>query len=169
LRFTTADAALRAILWRLWEARPAAVPFADLVTGLPRSPEELAAELLQLYLGDIVMLHRRPPALATTPGPRPCASRLARLQAARGVERVHDLRHRPAEPDPFARYLLPLLDGTRDRAALVEVLMAKASAGEFAVRDSSGPVSDPALARQVLGAWVDDALGRLAKAALLTA
>jgi SAM-dependent methyltransferase len=172
LRFTTDDPALRAAMWRLWQARPAAVTFADLLAAVPPSADaadRLAAELLQLYLGDIVMLHRRPPALVTEPGPRPCASRLARLQAARGDERVHNLRHKPAEPDPFAGYLLPLLDGSRDRAGLVDELAARSAAGEFEVRDNSGPVTDPALARQVLAAWVEDALGRLAKAALLTA
>jgi methyltransferase-like protein len=167
LRFTTSDPALRAVLCRLSESRPAAVPFAELAAVAGRT-DGLAQSLLQLYLGDIVMLHLHPPVLTAQPGPRPTASPLARWQAARGADSIHDLRHRLAKPDPFGRYLLPLLDGTRDRAALVELLAAKSMAGEFEVRDGAGkPATEPDLIRQVLSTWVDDALGRLAKSALL--
>jgi methyltransferase-like protein/SAM-dependent methyltransferase len=177
LRFSTADPGTRAVLRRLWDARPAAVPFADVLAAVHAAapnedglPERLAGAMLQLYLSDIVTLHLYPPTLAPVAGTRPCASRLARFQAAHGAERVHDLRHRAAHPDTFARYLLPLLDGSRDRSALVEVLAARATAGEFEVRDAAGqPATDPALVRQVLAAWVEDALERLAKAALLLA
>jgi SAM-dependent methyltransferase/methyltransferase-like protein len=177
LRFTTSDPAMRAVMRHLWEARPAAVPFTELLAVAKAvAPaeadlaERLAGGLLQLYLGDIVVLHLHPPALAPVAGPHPCASRLARFQATHGNQPVHDLRHRAAHPDAFARFLLPLLDGSRDRAGLVEALAARAAAGEFEVRDAAGqPATDPALVRQVLGSWVEDALGRLAKSALLTA
>ncbi|HEY1380530.1 MAG TPA: class I SAM-dependent methyltransferase [Gemmataceae bacterium] len=176
LRFTTNDPALRAALRHLWEARPAAVPFADLVAAARGDgpadddlPRRLADEVLQLYVGAVVELHRDPPAVAAVTGPRPTASPLTRLQAARGDARLHDLRHRSADPDPFARYLLPLLDGTRDRGRLVEELAARSAAGDFEVRDGGGPVTDPARVRGVLAAWVEEALDRLAKAALLTA
>src|SRR5581483_6554185 len=59
LQFATADPVLRAVLWRVWEARPAAVPFADLLaaarTKAPERadlPRELADGILQLYLAD---------------------------------------------------------------------------------------------------------------------
>jgi SAM-dependent methyltransferase/methyltransferase-like protein len=169
LRFTTADPALRAVLWRLSEARPAAVPFAELSAPTGET-DGLAASLLQLYLGDLVMLHLHPPALTAVPGPRPTASSLARWQAAQGAESIHDLRHRASKPDAFARYLLPLLDGTRDRIDLVEVLAQRSAAGEFEVRDGSGQAAtEPTLVRQVLAAWIDQALERLAKAGLLMA
>jgi hypothetical protein len=170
LRFTTSDPAMRAAMWRLWAARPAAVPFGELVAAAPTgaTADDLAGGLLQLYLGDIVMLHLHPPALAATAGPRPTASPVARLQAARGAESIHDLRHRSSKPDPFARYLLPLLDGTRDLAHLVDVLAERSAAGEFEVRDGSGQAAkEPGLVRQVLAAWLDAALERLARAGLL--
>jgi hypothetical protein len=51
---------------------------------------------------------------------------------------------------------------------LVEALAARASAGEFEVRDNAGhAATDPVVVRQVLAGWIEDALVRLAKAALL--
>ena len=46
----------------------------------------------------------------------------ARLQASRGAGRVTTLRHEEADLEPDHRVLLPLLDGTRDRAALLAAL-----------------------------------------------
>lgn len=177
VRFSTNDPALRAALWRLIDARPAAVPFAELLAAArARCPDDagvsqrLADSLVQLYLGDVVDLHLHPPALVSAPGPRPCASRLARLQAARGDAKLYNLRHRGVEPGPFERALLPLLDGSRDRAALVEFLAAQAQAGAFEVQGSDGrPLTDPALLREVLAGWTDQALDRLARTGLLSA
>jgi methyltransferase-like protein len=177
VRFSTTKPALKGALRRLADASPEAVPFAELLAdGRARDPvngrvaEQLADDLLQLYLIDVVGLHLRPPALAREAGPRPCASPLARLQAARGDAVIHDLRHRSTDPDPFARHLLPLLDGTRDRAALIETLTAQVRAGEFVVSGADGqPVTDPAVQRDVLIHWTAQALHRLAHAALLTA
>jgi hypothetical protein len=50
------------------------------------------------------------------------ASALARLQAAEGT-RISTLRHATVEvPDALGRRLIGLLDGTRDRAALLQEL-----------------------------------------------
>jgi hypothetical protein len=58
------------------------------------------------------------------PGLRPRASALARIQARRGA-RITTLRHSVVEiQDPLARELISLLDGTRDRAALLAELQA---------------------------------------------
>jgi SAM-dependent methyltransferase/methyltransferase-like protein len=172
--FETADPLLRSVLWRLWEARPAAVPFADLVDARgPRgadSARELADALLQLYLADIVGLHLHPPALAKVAGPRPCASPFARCQAERGDRQIFNLCHARVDPKPFARYLLPLLDGTRGRDDLTKTLAARSEAGEFAVHDNEGrAVTEPALVRQILTAWSEQALDQLARTGLLTA
>ena len=53
-------------------------------------------------------------------GERPVASALARVQAARGTH-VTNLWHATVEvPDDLGRRLITLLDGTRDRAALLQ-------------------------------------------------
>jgi SAM-dependent methyltransferase len=168
--FATADSQLRAALWRAWQARPAAVPFADLHDAAGGPPRELADGLLQLYLAAVIDLQLHPPALATTPGAQPCASPFARLQAERGDKRVYTLSHNAIDPDPFARYLLPLLDGSKTHAELVDLLATRAAAGEFAVQDGAGQtITDAALVRPTLTDWVESALDRLAKAGLLNA
>ena len=66
----------------------------------------------------IVDLHVQPAALTIEPPERPVASPLARLQA-RTSDRVTTLLHTPVGiADTNALRLLPLVDGTRDRAAL---------------------------------------------------
>ena len=69
-----------------------------------------------------LQLHRHAPRLATEPGERPLASAVARLQVETDVI-VTTLWHDSVRlDDEAARALLPLLDGTRDRAALVAAL-----------------------------------------------
>jgi hypothetical protein len=83
---------------------------------------------------------------------------------------LHSLCFTRSDPDPFARYLLPLLDGTRTPPELVEILATRSAAGAFAVHDAAGrPVTDPALARTALTGWVASALEHLARDGLLTA
>jgi hypothetical protein len=66
-----------------------------------------------------VQLHVWTPPLPAEVPERPVASALARLQAARGT-RLTNLWHGSVEvPDELGRRLITLLDGTRDRAALL--------------------------------------------------
>jgi len=177
VRFTTNDPSLQLALRRLWDARPAALPFNELCAVVQQNcpdqveiDQRLAQGLLQLYLGSIVELHRDRPALAASPGTRPNTSSLIRLQAAQGRAKLHDLRNRISSPDPFARYLLTFLDGRRDRNDLVGLLAQRSVAGEFEVRDSQGQaVTHPQQMRELLASWIDRALDLLAKSGLLTA
>ena len=114
---TTDHEAVKAALVRLGEAWPAAVPVAEL------GDDPTVAEMLRrAYAANLVHLHVWAPALATTPSERPVASALARLQAAAGT-RVTTLRHTSVEvADELGRRLIGLLDGTRDRPALLREL-----------------------------------------------
>jgi SAM-dependent methyltransferase len=108
---------VRAALTRLGEAWPEALPVASL------GDEEAVAEMLRrAYAANLVRLHVWAPALTTTPSERPLASALARLQLAEGG-RVTTLLHTSVEiGDELGRRLIGLLDGTRDRAALLAEL-----------------------------------------------
>ena len=164
--FTTANPLPRAILRRLWDARPTAVPFAKLRPALPDgcSAESLANELLQLYLAGIVELHLHPAAIASTAGPRPNRRAIRPSSGRCGDPKIYTLALAGTEPDPFARYLLPLLDGTRTRDDLVGILAERAAAGAFAVHDNGGQIiTDPAVVRPVLAGWIEAALERLGK------
>jgi hypothetical protein len=91
-----------------------------------------------------------PPLVSTAPPARPRVSPVARLEAAEGTM-VTTVRHTHYElDDEVARRVATLLDGSRDRAALVTALQ-----------------DDPALPNADLAAAVDAALARLAGAGML--
>ena len=88
----------------------------------PDDRRPLDALLTEAYIGGVVDLFSQPAALVTEVTQRPCASRIARLQAQTRA-RVVNLRHESVNlTDPFAHRLLALLDGTRDRPALQKEL-----------------------------------------------
>jgi hypothetical protein len=112
---TTDHEGVKRALVRLGEVWPDAVAVAELGDGVEEP-------LLRAYAANLVQLHVWAPRLATAPSERPVASALARHQAAEGT-RVTTLRHTSVEvPDDLGRRLITLLDGTRDRAALVREL-----------------------------------------------
>jgi SAM-dependent methyltransferase len=114
---TTDHEAVQAAFVRLGEAWPAALPVADL-----GDDPAVAETLRRAYAANLVHLHVWAPDAVTAPSERPVASALARLQAAEG-KRVTTLRHTGVEvPDELGRRLIRLLDGTRDRAALLREL-----------------------------------------------
>jgi SAM-dependent methyltransferase len=80
----------------------------------------IEAVLAEAYRAGIVELHVHPPAVAVQPSGRPVASPLARRQAAAGNEVTTLLHRQVVVADSNALKLLPLVDGTRDRAALAQ-------------------------------------------------
>jgi SAM-dependent methyltransferase len=118
---TTDHALVKRALVRLGEAWPRAVPVAELIES-EVGAGALCETLLRAYAANFVQLHVWAPALATTPSERPVASALARLQASEGT-RITNLRHSSVDvPDALGRRLITLLDGTRDREALLREL-----------------------------------------------
>ena len=113
---TTDHAAVKAAFVALGDAWPGAVPVARL------DGDAVCEALLRAYAVNLVQLHVWAPAIVTAPSQRPVASALARLQAATG-SRITNLRHGSIDvPDDLGRRLITLLDGTRDRAALLREL-----------------------------------------------
>ncbi len=96
--------------------------------ALPGDPPQVEAILMSAFAGGIVELYATPPALASTPGERPVASPLARIQARTGAPLTTLLQTSIDLRDPIARRLVTLLDGTRDRAALIDELLPLAGA-----------------------------------------
>lgn len=121
----------RALLDRLVDAHPGSVPVAELVAwmaeragaGSPLAqPDQALALLLNGAYAGLLLPLAMPARLATTPGERPVAFGPARWQAPRH-DFVVNLRHDGvALTDAVMRRLVPLLDGTRDRAALAAAL-----------------------------------------------
>jgi SAM-dependent methyltransferase len=96
------------------------IPFAELRERVGVPEEELAAQLVAAFdVGD-VEFYAVPPPAATVPGERPRASALVRSQARPGALVTTLLSQLVRVTDEPTGALLRLLDGTRDRAAILE-------------------------------------------------
>lgn len=91
------------------------------LANLHRDPLLFLQQLLDAFREGYVALTPFPPGPGTAPGERPLAPAVFRRQAANGQD-LTSLHHRPVELHPLDRFLLEQLDGTRDRAALIELL-----------------------------------------------
>jgi methyltransferase-like protein len=123
-RLTTEHEAVVAVLRRAGESWPAAVHVGEVLGDDPPAGavDTVCEALLRCYAANLVQLHVYPPQPHTAAGERPLASPLARLQAREQVD-VANLRHATVPlDDELDRRLLTLLDGTRDRAALLAEL-----------------------------------------------
>jgi methyltransferase-like protein/ubiquinone/menaquinone biosynthesis C-methylase UbiE len=178
-RLSTRRPLVKATLKLLADTQPRAIPVealpsvlaaplaggADANAGLP----EFARVLLRCHTANLVTLHTGSPSFADSPGAHPVASPLARVQAARGEPAVN-LWHESLDLEDLDRVVLPLLDGTRDRAAIAEALGETLSDGCLRIEDAAGtPLEDPGHARRVVASALEESLQRLAKACLLTA
>lgn len=144
--FTVTAPVTKAALLLLAEASPRAVPFETLAVEARRRAVEAGASLediepsaLARRLGGdllrafatattLVSFHLHPPVVATHPGEYPQATSLARLEAQTGIE-VTNLYHDVLHLDPFDRHLLQLLDGRRDRSAIVREMASAVARG----------------------------------------
>jgi methyltransferase-like protein/trans-aconitate methyltransferase len=135
---TTSEPLVLGAMAALAAAAPGAVAFADLAVAAcaaagPDAPAELVEArlrevLLEASLARVVILHGCAPPVAARAGERPLASPLVRAQAAAGAPVVSSLLHTNVRVgEGLDAALLPLLDGTRDRAALRAAVGAQAA------------------------------------------
>jgi SAM-dependent methyltransferase len=161
---------LKAALVRLAEAGERRLAFADLwaAVGAPAGVDRsaLAELLLQCYLAGLVNVHAFPPHFAREPAERPVGSPLARLQAEIR-DSVTDLCHHRVRINPFEGLVLRQLDGTRDRAVVLDALVDAVKRGEFTLAWEGRPVREDREARALMGEALETTLQRLACAALL--
>jgi SAM-dependent methyltransferase len=126
-------------------AWPAFISFRELAARV--GDGAIVARLaIDLYPRNWLDLAPRPPAFTTTPGPRPEATALARWQMRQGAK-VTDQRHRCVTiTDGFTRQLLLLLDGRRDRYALLrQIARFERGADPLAADGDAESVLDAAL------------------------
>lgn len=165
---TTAQPLAQAAVAELSQVWPRSLSFAELLRraqsrlGEPESDANqkedqqsaLGEILLALYQNNLVELSTRPPAFAPAASERPTASPLARLQA-RNSHIVTGLRHAGVKiEDALGRQLLMILDGTRDRAALVAELVDWVEARD----DVKLPHGEPANDRQQIYAAISQGI-----------
>jgi methyltransferase-like protein/2-polyprenyl-3-methyl-5-hydroxy-6-metoxy-1,4-benzoquinol methylase len=188
LKFATDHPVTKAALVHLESVWPQAVPFAELLDrayerlGQGAVPANVRAQDAQLlsanllkgfaYSGRLIELHSYAPQFATQPGARPLASPWARYQAQTGAE-LTNLCHVRVELNGIAQYLLSHLDGTHDRADLLEGLEKSVAAGTLILQpidaDPAAPPPDGDGTHRVLEEEMEDSLHKLARAALLMA
>lgn len=175
-RLRTAHPITKAALCHLAAEAPRPIRFDALVdaagaaAGQPATPadvRELARTVLEAAVAaaPVAFLHATAPPVTGRVLERPVARALARWQL-RTTPAVTNHHHEPVTVEQLAAGLLPLLDGTRDRAALLEWLVAEAGTARL-VRNGK-PVPPPQV-RNVLARDLDATLQQLAQQALLTA
>lgn len=134
--------------------------------ALATSPQLLAEGMLRCYLSNLVALHIHPPQFVVDAGPRPVASPLARLQAS-FTSRVTNLRHRLVELNALDQVVVRYLDGSRDRAALVDVLAELVDRNVLTLEKDGAAPTDVAESRIILADALEPCLRRLGRNALL--
>jgi hypothetical protein len=127
----------------------------------------LADALLGCYHMGLIELHFRELGFVLQISEKPVAFPYARLLAKRGESLVINLYHRSVKLEAFDQVLLPYLDGTKDRPALLQEFVDLAKNNVFTVQHKEQPVTDRPLLETVLGNWIDASLHRLAGLCLL--
>jgi SAM-dependent methyltransferase len=166
---TTNHPAAKRLLTELSIAWPGSRPVPEL--PLETLGEDAAAALLlRLFEARALELRVRPPRLVSTVSERPVASLLARLQAASGQTAVTNQRHvNVLLTDDLTRQFLMLLDGSRDRAALLRDLLAHFDSAEaLPAWHANVPPSRLELAL-MLDQTLDGNLAKMARLCLLVA
>lgn len=136
----------------------------------PQNDEQgMCQLLLTAYGAGLVEALSHPTGFTLDVSERPVASPIARHQLSLG-DAVTSLLHTTLEiTDPLARQLVLLLDGTRDRAALVQGLLPLIDSGEATVKVEGQPVTDRIAARRLMEEQLEEALRNIARIPLLIA
>jgi len=178
---TTNHPVTKAAMVRLAEVWPRSLRFDELLAAarvrldgsagadLAEDGRALAANLLKGYgySTDLVEFHSYAPRFVTEVSRYPVASPVARWQAGRSPF-VTNMRHELVTMDGLSHHLLPALDGSRDREALLAMVEELAAQGELLAPDEEGqPASTIPPDRSILAEILDVKLYQMAHSALL--
>ena len=159
--FTTSDPMMLATLQALGDSWPRPLHFDELLAAVePRLPREavtqiaggvadaLARTVLSLYEVEMLDLRSHRPRIAARPSDRPAVSPLARRQAESGFMVTDLVGHSVRLEGPAVRRLVQLLDGTRDRTALMKEITPLMPPGQLTPERLEGQLNE--LARLAL-------------------
>ena len=168
---------LKAAMQIMMKRWPGTVPFPELVkesralVGGAADPEDtkaVALGLLNSYISsDLLEFHAAPVAVARAVADKPVVLGSARIRVRDGAKAVANRRHELVKLSDLDLRLIPLLDGTNDRAALTDKLVEKALAKDLNVQKNEKPLTEPGEIRAALSAVLDPALNNLAANSLL--
>src|SRR6266404_949117 len=145
--------------------------FRSLLAGLKRSRDleadssALGSALLACFAKGLCEFQEHPERFVTSPGEKPRACPLARLQAVRGNEATNR-RHEVLQLGKLESELVSLLDGEHDRVKLIEELTLLATKRTLNVSVDDQVVADPTEIRRIMAIALEGALQRLARAAI---
>jgi methyltransferase-like protein/SAM-dependent methyltransferase len=149
----------RHALTELAKVWPSTVPLTDF-TGW----RETADTILRLYVAEALHLRTAPLQAPAQASEFPVASLLARTELQTGSHTVTNAYHEAIElEDNLLREFIMLLDGTRDRTALAEALIAGVRSGQCTIECPPGEVES------TINNRLEQALERLRWLALLVA
>ncbi len=177
--FTTDHPLTKAAMFHLTQVWPQSVAFntllakAQLRLGVegPPTPQEaqlVGGNLLQAFSSTdlLVEFHVAPFNFTLKSSEYPVASAVARFQVQHNTH-VANMRHEQVHINKVNNRLLPYLDGSRDRAALVNILENWVAEDTLEVEKGSRPVTDTQEIKEVLSEMLTITLNQLAEAALL--
>lgn len=131
-----------------------------------RSKQLLAQDLLHCYSVNLLEFHTWQAGFVTALSEQPRVSRLAAYLSRQGASPVNQ-RHETVNLDFVSQKVVAILDGTMDRAALVKHLGELVEEGTLVVRENGEPLKDARKLRSALREVLEQALLKLAGAALL--
>ncbi len=141
----------------------------QILKGKPteQNRQMLATDLLQSYTANVIELRTWQGDFVRKVSERPKASPLAAYQIGQGESSVVSLRHEQVPADPLTQHLIPLLDGTRDRATLFDRMSEMIINGTLKAQQDNQQIKDPEMIRKSLEEDIERRLAYLAGAALL--
>jgi methyltransferase-like protein/2-polyprenyl-3-methyl-5-hydroxy-6-metoxy-1,4-benzoquinol methylase len=171
------DAAMRRALEILIARLPGSSSLDDLITALEtegapadaQTRATLADCLFNMTFANILSPSTEPTRAATSLTQKPVACPLLRGDAAANIFSSANLRHDWIALGVMARTLIPLLDGTNDREALITAATAAVAAGRISSQPGGTTVTDPAAVTDYTSEHVDRFLADFLRNACLIA
>ncbi len=171
---TTGSAVVATALEALAARYPSTMSPADLIAIATRWAADPAAQesavmdaLFRMANVGMIDFSTEPVRVGAAVAERPEAIAIARADAAAGLASTANLRHESVGIELPARTLLPLLDGSRDRPALVEAVLRMVADGAIHLNREGKPILDDADRRVAAAEHVETTLKALEAVALL--
>jgi len=167
--------AAMAVLARQW---PQALTIADLFAkalhmlgdslecDLQKAKEQLMTDIFHCYIANAMELHTWQAEFVVEVRERPRSSPLARYLLANQKAPVNQ-RHEVTKMSAVASQLVPVMDGSRDRSALIEILIQCVQDGNLVVEQDEAVITDKEAQRSALGKALDQSLENLKSSAML--
>jgi methyltransferase-like protein/SAM-dependent methyltransferase len=131
-----------------------------------QNAELLSTAILRCYRTDLIQFHIHSPPEIRQVGERPLAPPLSRWQSIRR-EPISNMELELVDLSDFDRFVLSLLDGSRDRAAVIQAMIEHVQRGDITLQQKGVPVDDPELIATVVEHTLSATFDRLIDMSLL--